>query len=383
MSPESRMAEMVQQYYVRHPEMIERLLERIGGEQIHHDYGHEVRSCCPLHGGQNKDNFVIYYDRGYPAWRCFSDQCGKGNLVTLLMKKYKASFPQAVVSLGRLAGLQVEGMTINIPRQTIEEESMAAFKRRMGIVTSVDERPVLFPESMVRSSMEALYFPQSKVFLDFMTNAPDVLSPWGERCRGFSIDVLQHWQAGFVPGKQWVTTDPSSGDKAGWFESRISVPWRTTDGLCMGFAGRRVDGNPSRKWKTFPGTKRALSLYGLSDPMCQTAIRGTQVLHIVEGYTDVWRAHQHGYYNTVAVGGTALTEQQKQLLAPFAIRYVVLFMDGDGPGIVAVQGLGKQLSKLANVVVATPPVDKDPGDLVSYSEFCTPIVQARPFISQE
>jgi DNA primase len=380
-TPLSRMADRVSEYYAAHPDLIVALLEFIGGYQIKHRAG-QIRCTCPLHGGNNPDNFAVWFDKGVPVWRCMSDCANKGTLSRLIMTKYNASFEQAVVWLANRAGLQVAGDMLQVSKKTLEEEDVEAFKRRMGLTGQ--EQPNYFPESWVQFSQQNLYAPASAEFLDYLTGPLTERTRWGDQKRQMPPQIVAHFQLGFVPARHWTwkdTVDPSI--TRGWMENRISFPWRDINGHCIGFAGRRVDAIKDQKYKTLPGTKRSLALWWLHDPLCKQAIMRTRVLHMLEGYTDVMRAYQHQCYNATAIGGTELTTQQLTLLKAFHLDHVVMYLDPDGPGMVAASKIAQQLQRTTCVKLATPPSDLDPAELIDFHQFWTPIVQARPFIPKE
>ena len=70
-------------------------------------------------------------------------------------------------------------------------------------------------------------------------------------------------------------------------------------------------------------------LYGVDK--AKKAARDTERIVVVEGYTDVLTAHQHGFQNVVASMGTALTEKQVGILTRLAKR-VSMAMDADAAG---------------------------------------------------
>ena len=357
----TRMNQVVNSYYLNHPELIENMLRKVGAQNIRSMNG-EIRCTCPLHKGDGQ-NFVVWYDRGMITWSCLSHHCGKGPLSLLVQKKYNATFEQAVASLARLAGLQINGDYIKVTASTMQEESLADLQRRLGLSSQKQaNQPTYFPETWVEFSLRQTHH----YFLR----------------RQFSSTVLQKFQVGFVPANTWLIPDPTPENPQhtkGWKQDRISIPWRDREGRCIGFAGRRVDGVDYLKYQTFPGTKRAFALYGLHEKMCQQAIQQTRVLHVVEGYSDVWRGWMHQCYNVVCPGGTDFAPEQLDIIRTLDLDHVVLFMDGDEPGQLASNRMANQLFKLTRVLVAYSPLGRDPGDLLAYRDFWTPIVQAKQY----
>lgn len=354
--PWSRLSEQVTRYYLQRPDLICHLLERIGAQDIKPE-GHKGYRCtCPLHNGDNNQSFAIWFDKGYIVWRCHSRCAAKGNLVTLLMKKYGATFQQAVVWLAQVAGIQVTGPVLQVAPAQIQEESIETLKRRLGIAH--EDQPVVFPDSW-------LYQSQQRQHPHF----------WE---KGYPTEVLQKAEIGFVPARQWVIPDPQKpGDQVGWYVDRISIPWRDWDGRLIGFAGRRVDGQKYQKYQNFPYTRKAFALYGLHLPETKAAIARERSILIVEGYPDVWRGWQHGVWNVVAAGGTELAPHQIRLLNRFDLANIVLYFDGDAAGVTTSRRMSDQLREITKVRLGFCPDGKDPGDLMTRESYLHGVVNAK------
>jgi hypothetical protein len=379
----SRLAARVQEHYLNRPDLIESLLVRLGAHDIHHDYGHGLNCPCPIHGGTKPMNFKLWYDRGYVAWKCYSDCSGdSGDLVKLIRRKFPhASFEQAVTWLGRAAGLPINGPILNVSREMLEKETMAACDRRQKLVS--DERKTKFKPfraSLVDSSVQELYKEQWRHVLHFLTGSFQERSSWGERCRAFPVSVLRDWEVGFVPAPNWTWRDPQNGKVRGWRQHRVSIPWRDSSGNCIGFSGRRIDGYPSQKYKVLYGTGRNLTLYGLHKQRTQDAITKTRCVHLVEGYTDVWRSHMHGALNTLCPGGTELAKEQIDVLAHYNLERAILFYDGDAPGQSTALRKAQQLLSITKVFIAVPPGGQDPDEILDVNQFWDCLSRARPFI---
>lgn len=356
LDPWSRTAEQVMQYYIQRPDLIGRLLERLGAQNIKTEGSKGYRSTCPLHNGDSNQAFAIWFDKGFAVWRCHSRCATKGNLVTLLMKKFNASYQQSVVWLAKFAGIQISGPILQVSPEQIQEESIESLRRRLGI--QKDNGVVVFPDSWLSQSQEF----QHPYFWE----------------RGYTTEVLQKAEIGFVPAKRWVVPDPNSpSDMVGWFVDRISIPWRDWDGRLIGFAGRRVDGIKYQKYQNFPYTRKAHCLYGLHLPETKAAIQQSKSITIVEGYPDVWRAWQHGIWNVVAGGGTELSPPQIKLLHRFDLEYLTLYFDGDAPGVLTSRKMSDQLRDITKIRLGFCPDDKDPGDLMTRDAYLHGIVNAK------
>jgi DNA primase len=103
-------------------------------------------------------------------------------------------------------------------------------------------------------------------------------------------------------------------------------------------------------------------LYGLG--WSRGAIRKAEVALVVEGYMDYVSLAAHGVENAVAPLGTAMTEDQAELLAKYAPRVILLY-DSDKAGLKATFRAGDELLRAgAEVLVASLPHGEDPDSLV-------------------
>lgn len=89
-------------------------------------------------------------------------------------------------------------------------------------------------------------------------------------------------------------------------------------------------------------------------------VRIEKYVIVMEGFMDVIRASTIGVKNTVALMGTALTEDQISLLKKLSLN-VYLCLDGDKPGLDAALHNGELLEKAGlNVKVIALTNDDDP-----------------------
>ena len=95
----------------------------------------------------------------------------------------------------------------------------------------------------------------------------------------------------------------------------------------MAFAGRILENRENlAKYLNSPESiiyHKSRILYGLSH--AKDEIRKQNRAILVEGYMDLISLHQHGIKNVVAVSGTALTEEQIQLISRYTKNIILLF----------------------------------------------------------
>lgn len=119
------------------------------------------------------------------------------------------------------------------------------------------------------------------------------------------------------------------------FCNRLIFPIRNERGGLVAFAGRyrgETEGTDIRKYvnsSTSPIYHKSEILYGLYQ--AQDEIHKHKFVYITEGYKDVLAMHAAGFQNTVALCGTALTEDHAALLSRYT-RCAIVMLDGDEAG---------------------------------------------------
>jgi len=104
-------------------------------------------------------------------------------------------------------------------------------------------------------------------------------------------------------------------------------------------------------------------LYGLSH--AKDEIRKQNRAILVEGYMDLISLHQNGIKNVVAVSGTALTDEQIQLISRYTKNIILLF-DADNAGVKAsMRSIELLLKQDMEVRVITLPQGEDPDSYVN------------------
>jgi DNA primase len=152
------------------------------------------------------------------------------------------------------------------------------------------------------------------------------------------------------------------------FRSRIQFPLFDSAGRIIGFSGRIWKGNDTdAKYINSPETPiyhKSNFLYGFH--VAKYHIRELKCSILVEGQMDLLACHQAGYTNTVAISGTAFTEDHARLLKRFSDN-VILSLDADSAGVTAARKAA--LILIANgmdvkVTYSKSKESKDPSDIV-------------------
>ena len=154
------------------------------------------------------------------------------------------------------------------------------------------------------------------------------------------------------------------------FRGRLMIPIRDPRGRVIAFGGR-ILGEGEPKYLNSPDTPlfdKGRTLYNLDK--CSPASRQTGRVIVVEGYMDVIALAQAGFADAVAPLGTALTEQQIQMLWRMTEKPLLCF-DGDAAGQKAAMRAALRALPLLkpghSLQFVTLPEGQDPDDLVRAS----------------
>lgn len=226
--------------------------------------------------------------------------------------------------------------------------------------------------------------------------------------RGLSQDIQDRFEIGFAPdargnlfqhlsGKN-ITPDQmveaglcikpdQGGQPFDRFRGRIMFPIRDQRGRAIAFGGRAMDPNARAKYLNSPETplfNKGHTLYNLGP--AREAAGKVNGLIVAEGYMDVIALHQAGFKHAVAPLGTAITENQLQLMWRVTPE-PTLALDGDTAGLRAAVRLIDIILPLLepgkSMRFAVMPEGLDPDDLIKSSgagAMQTVLDNARPMV---
>ncbi len=284
--------------------------------------GKNYKGLCPFHS-EKHGSFFVFPDR--QAWHCFG-ACGTGgDAFSFVMKKENVEFKEALQMLAARAGITLDRTPPASTRADDEKE------RLLTALENAAEyyRSLLHTSDAAAKARE--YVAHRKISLEGPTaDAFRVgYSPAGWTSlkdlllsRGYSEQELL--DAGLLIQRE----DGSTYDR---FRDRLMFPIFDATGRVIGF-GARALGDLQPKYMNSPQSRvfdKSHVLYGIHK--ARSAARRADQIILVEGYTDVIQAHQHGWENTVAPMGTALTEHHAALLSRIT-RNMYLALDADEAG---------------------------------------------------
>lgn len=289
--------------------------------------GKNYSACCPFHD-EKTPSFTVSPDKQF--YYCFG--CGaSGNSVGFVMDYERISFPEAIESLAKVAGVDVPKEKAKTPQaQAYEDAREKARKTLYKLMEQAND----FYQQQLREH------PNKNTAVSYLKN------------RGLSGQIAKDFGIGYAPVgwdnliKQLATSNEHQDllleggmiihneEKDRFydrFRERIMFPIRDSRGRVIGFGGRVLN-DEKPKYLNSPETSifhKGQELYGLYE--ARQAYRQLPRLLVVEGYMDVVALAQYGIRYGVATLGTACSEEHLRRGFRFTSEIVFCF-DGDAAG---------------------------------------------------
>ncbi|KLE35599.1 DNA primase [Aurantiacibacter luteus] len=316
--------------------------------------GREWKACCPFHS-ENTPSFYVNDQKGF--YHCFGCQA-HGSAIDWMIEQRGLEFMDAVKELAAEAGMEVPAPDPRAARAAEKRASlhdvMAAaqdwFVARLASDEGVGAREYLARRGLTQRTIEYFGFGY----------APDDKQAMVKALGRFDTAMLV--EAGLL-------IDVEEKLPYARFRGRVMLPIHDARGRVIAFGGRILeDRDGVAKYLNSPDTPlfdKGRTLYNLH--RAGPASRKTDRVIAVEGYMDVVALAQAGIEDAVAPMGTALTENQIELLWRMADKPVVCF-DGDAAGRRAAMRAAERVLPLLrpghSLNVVTLPQGLDPDDLV-------------------
>ena len=280
--------------------------------------GKDYWGCCPFHN-EKTPSFSVNEQKGF--YHCFG--CGEhGDIISFVMKSQNMQYIDAIKELAQIAGLKVPELRPKTPEQAAREQNYFEIL-----------------ENAARIYQRALFSPAGAKALEYI------------RGRGFPDDMLKKYRLGFAPdsfntisgnfanvkisnltatGLVRESTRPG-GSPYDFFRNRLMFPIFNPNGQIVAFSGRSLDGSEPKYINTSDTElfHKRRTIFGLN--FARDAIYKANRSIVVEGQIDAIQMQTHGFPETVAPLGTALTDEHLQMLAK-SNRNITFCFDGDGAG---------------------------------------------------
>jgi DNA primase len=321
--------------------------------------GRTYMARCPFHK-ERTPSFHVSPERG--TYKCFG--CGEGgDVFTFVQKMDGVDFSTVLKQLAEKAGVTLINRA---PSKSPEE------KGKEERLREVCEAAVAYFESQLAKRADILQYLTTRGVHDETIKtwrlgyAPATWDSLAKHLQSSGFTTQEVADAGFG-----VVSEKRPGEVFDRFRGRIMFPIFDVAGQPIAVSGRffelvpgqRQEGEPA-KYVNSPETlifKKSRVLYGFDK--ARQAIRKADCILLVEGQFDLILAHQSGLPFTVALSGTALTQEHLSLLGRLSKR-LVLALDADEAGIKAgLKSAHMAIGAGFEVKVPTFAQGKDPADV--------------------
>ena len=276
--------------------------------------GQNYWGCCPFHN-EKTPSFSVTEDKGF--YHCFG--CGEhGDIISFTMKSENVDFKTAIKELADMAGLKVPD-----------------YKPRDPAIVAREESYVKITDDAARIYQQKLFEPVGAHALEYI------------RKRGFTDEMIKKYRIGYAPKNNIISSKFSTinrdklistglvriGDYGPYdfFSDKLMFPIFNAHGQVVAFSGRSLDGSEPKYINTTDTElfHKRQTIFGFN--FARDSIHRANRSIVVEGQIDAIQMQCHGFGETVAPLGTALTEDHIAILCK-ANRNITFCFDGDNAG---------------------------------------------------
>ena len=144
-------------------------------------------------------------------------------------------------------------------------------------------------------------------------------------------------------------------------DKRIAIPALDERGIVRFLIKRGISPRQQPKYLYTEGYPKTHLLFGAGQ--IDLGMVHSHGLILVEGSLDAIRLHQHGLRNAVAILGTGISEQQRQIISRIKPRKIFLMFDKDSAGVHNIEIASQKLRKYPMFVCRYPKGKSDPAEL--------------------
>lgn len=286
-------------------------------------HGREYHGLCPFHN-EKSPSFTVNDEKGF--FHCFGC-AAHGDAIEFVRRFDRLSYPEAIESLAREAGIEIAQQTPAEQRKVEQEKNLFDV---MEAACQWFEKQFRAPSGMLAKD----YIDGRGVRADTIINfrigyAPEERSSLHKHLSQAGFSQKMQEEAGLI----FVADNGTAYDR---FRGRLIFPIRNTSGKVVAFGGRLLASNQENKtlpkYLNSPETplfKKGEVLFNLDQ--AKRPARDSNIVVVMEGYMDVVMSAQSGITYGVATLGTAVTPEHLRLLWQLA-KEPVICLDGDAAG---------------------------------------------------
>lgn len=333
------------------------IVDVVGGYVKLDKAGSAWKALCPFHR-ERTPSFTVNEER--QMWHCFG--CNKGgDVFAFVMEMEGMDFREALRLLADRAGVTLS--------RGGDEQKYVEEKNEKERLFALLEQATKFYEKQLwdgEGKKVALPYLLGRGLTEESLRAFRIgFAPPGWRHAGEFLQKLGYAPRELEQAGMSLKSEKSSGhyDR---FRERIMFPIFDVLGRVIGYSARVLPGadDAMGKYINTPETtvyRKSHALYGLY--LAKQAIKEAGHTVVVEGNMDVIACHQAGIANTVAVSGTALTDEQLTILKRYA-KEIRFFFDMDAAGQKAARrSVELALAQDISASIITIPEGKDAADI--------------------
>jgi DNA primase len=337
-------------------EKIEEVRDRASIVQVVNEYvpltkrGHNHVGLCPFHS-EKTPSFTVNEEK--KIFYCFGCNA-TGNVITFLMKKDGLAFPEAVRALASRYGITINESKRDVPDE--REQIYAALRAASEYFSAMLKASAGDPAKEYLKSRGLTGELAKRFHIGYAPNKWDGLLNF---MKGRGIGVEAALKAGLLVKKD---KGPGHYDR---FRNRVIFPITDVRGRIIGFGGRAMDDKSLPKYLNSPESpvfKKGETLFGLAQ--AKEAVSKEGYVLVVEGYFDLVALHRHGFVNSVATMGTALTTDHIRTLKGYTSSIYALFDSDDAGKKAALRGLNLFLNEDISCRAVLLSQGKDPDEFL-------------------
>ena len=276
--------------------------------------GQNYWGCCPFHN-EKTPSFSVSEEKGF--YHCFG--CGEhGDIISFTMKSENLDFKEAIKELADMAGLK-----------------MPEYKTKSATQIENEESYIKITERATQIYQDLLYQDIGRQALLYVKN------------RGFDDEMIKKYRIGYAPKNNIISSKFSDikrdkltatglvriGDYGPYdfFRDKLMFPIFNAHGQIVAFSGRSLDGSEPKYINTSDTElfHKRQTIFGFN--FARDSIHRANRSIVVEGQIDAIQMQVHGFGETVAPLGTALTEDHIAILCK-SNRNITFCFDGDNAG---------------------------------------------------
>ena len=315
--------------------------------------GANFKACCPFHN-EKTPSFVVNQQK--QIYHCFGCHKG-GDIFGFIMDWEQVAFPEAVSRLADRCGYVLTEKTGGYVQSSVKKSEKERLYDCLKSATKFYHEYLLKTEKAKRYLL----------------------------ARGLTPETIKKWQIGFAPERSnllvtilskqgfsgqdlvkcgLMKKQEKTGKLVSRFFNRIMFPIHDEQKRVVAYGARVMD-DSLPKYVNSPETllyNKSKLLFGFANS--KNEIRAEKSMLVVEGYFDVIQLYQAGIKTAVAPCGTALTEQQLNIVKRYT-DVLYLAFDSDQAGVNAVfKKLDVIMEQGINSKVVVLPKGEDPDSFV-------------------